>query len=88
MPDTGNISSWMKNDDKIEICANPVTTCLEAQKGGAYRVELCAAIPEGGTTPSYGDIAMARGLLQIKLNVIIRPRGAISTTPPWNNRLC
>ncbi len=42
-------------------------------KGGAYRVELCAAIPEGGTTPSYGDIALARELLDIKLNVIIRP---------------
>lgn len=60
---------------KLEICANSVASCLEAQKGGAYRVELCAAIPEGGTTPSYGDIAVARELLDIKLNVIIRPRG-------------
>ncbi|MBK5196181.1 MAG: copper homeostasis protein CutC [Proteiniphilum sp.] len=60
---------------RLEICANSVASCLEAQKGGAYRVELCAAIPEGGTTPSYGDIALARELLEIKLNVIIRPRG-------------
>lgn len=59
---------------KLEICANSVFSCLEAQKGGAYRVELCAAIPEGGTTPSYGEIALARELLAIKLNVIIRPR--------------
>lgn len=59
---------------KLEICANSVASCIEAQKGGAYRVELCAAIPEGGTTPSYGDIAVARELLDIKLNVIIRPR--------------
>ena len=62
-------------DYKLEICANSVMSCVEAQKGGAYRVELCAAIPEGGTTPSYGDIAVARELLHIKLNVIIRPRG-------------
>jgi len=61
-------------DYKIEICANSVTSCIEAQKGGAYRVELCAAIPEGGTTPSYGDMVLARELLSIKLNVIIRPR--------------
>jgi copper homeostasis protein len=61
-------------DYKIEICANSVASCIEAQKGGAYRVELCAAIPEGGTTPSYGDMVMARELLSIKLNVIIRPR--------------
>ncbi len=63
-------------DYKIEICANSVASCVEAQKGGAYRVELCAAIPEGGTTPSYGDIVVARKLLnETKLNVIIRPRG-------------
>ena len=60
---------------KLEICANSVASCIEAQKGGAYRVELCAAIPEGGTTPSYGDMVVARELLDIKLNVIIRPRG-------------
>lgn len=59
----------------LEICANSVKSCVEAQKGGAYRVELCAGIPEGGTTPSYGDIKLARDLLSIKLNVIIRPRG-------------
>ncbi len=62
-------------DYRLEICANSVTSCLEARKGGAYRVELCAAIPEGGTTPSYGEITLARELLDIKLNVIIRPRG-------------
>ena len=62
-------------DYKVEICANSVASCVEAQKGGAYRVELCAGIPEGGTTPSYGEIVVARKLLNIKLNVIIRPRG-------------
>lgn len=60
---------------KIEICANSVASCLEAQQGGAYRVELCAGIPEGGTTPSFGEIVVARKLLDIKLNIIIRPRG-------------
>lgn len=39
-------------------------------------MELCAGIPEGGTTPSYGDIAAARRLLNhTRLHVIIRPRG-------------
>lgn len=38
-------------------------------------MELCAGIPEGGTTPSYGETAVARQLLNIKLNIIIRPRG-------------
>lgn len=59
----------------FEICANSVESCVEAEKGGADRVELCAAIPEGGTTPSYGEIVMARRMIGIKLHVIIRPRG-------------
>jgi copper homeostasis protein len=58
----------------FEICANSVRSCLAAQEGGAHRVELCSAIPEGGTTPSFGEIAIAREMLQIKLHVIIRPR--------------
>lgn len=61
-------------DYKVEICTNSVASSIEAQRGGAYRVELCAAIPEGGTTPSYGEIVVAREELDIKLNVIIRPR--------------
>ena len=61
---------------KFEICANSVESCVEAQRGGANRVELCAGIPEGGTTPSYGDIVLARKVLDTtKLHVIIRPRG-------------
>ena len=77
----------MTNDYKLEICANSVASCLEAQKGGAWRVELCAAIPEGGTTPSYGDIALARELLQIKLHVIIRPRGGDFLYSPLEHRI-
>lgn len=60
----------------FEVCANSVESCLAAQAGGANRVELCAGIPEGGTTPSYGEISMAREVLDItRLHVIIRPRG-------------
>ena len=61
---------------KFEICANSLESCVEAQRAGADRVELCAGIPEGGTTPSYGDIVVARRVLTTtKLHVIIRPRG-------------
>lgn len=59
----------------FEICANSVESCVAAQEGGAQRVELCAGISEGGTTPSYGEIITARELLNIKLHIIIRPRG-------------
>ena len=59
----------------FEICANSAESCRAAQEGGAQRVELCAAMPEGGTTPSFGEIRMARKLIDIRLHVIIRPRG-------------
>lgn len=63
-------------DYQFEICANSAESCLAAQAGGANRVELCAGIPEGGTTPSYGEISVARQeLTNTRLHIIIRPRG-------------
>jgi copper homeostasis protein len=59
----------------LEVCANSVTSALAAQEGGAVRVELCENLYEGGTTPSHGEILLARKLLHIKLYVLIRPRG-------------
>lgn len=59
----------------IEVCANSAQSCVEAEAGGAARVELCAGIPEGGTTPSYGEIVMARQSTErIAIHVLIRPR--------------
>ena len=66
----------MDKSYRIEVCANSVESALNAQNAGADRVELCAGMPEGGTTPSIGQIMMARELLtRTKLHVIIRPRG-------------
>lgn len=59
----------------FEVCANSAESCIAAQEGGAQRVELCAGMPEGGTTPSYGEIRMARRYTDLRLHVIIRPRG-------------
>lgn len=73
---------------QFEVCANSVESCLAAQAGGADRVELCAGIPEGGTTPSYGDIATARKLLtHTRLHVIIRPRGGDFLYTPLEQRI-
>lgn len=76
------------NHYQFEVCANSVESCLAAQAGGADRVELCAGIPEGGTTPSYGDIATARELLtHTRLHVIIRPRGGDFLYTPVEQRI-
>lgn len=58
----------------LEIAANSLASALAAQEGGADRVELCDNLGEGGTTPSYGTIAIARDRLRIPLYVLIRPR--------------
>jgi len=63
---------------EFEVCANGVQSVIQAQKGGATRVELCASIPEGGTTPSYGTVVSCSTYLKdkpTKMHVIIRPRG-------------
>lgn len=59
----------------IEICANSLTSAIAAHTGGAARIELCDNLREGGTTPSYGQIAVTRDRLSIPLYPIIRPRG-------------
>jgi copper homeostasis protein len=58
----------------LEIAAGSLASALAAQDGGADRVELCGNLGEGGTTPSYGTLAVARDRLRIPLYVLIRPR--------------
>lgn len=59
---------------KLEICASSIESALNAQNGGADRVELCSELSVGGITPSKGMILMAKELLDIPLYVLIRPR--------------
>ena len=60
---------------KLEICAINLESAIAAQEGGADRIELCDNIIEGGTTPSAATIRLAKKLLTIPINVLIRPRG-------------
>jgi len=65
----------MSENIVLEVCANSVDSAIAAQEGGAYRVELCDNLYEGGTTQSMAAIELTRHLIDIKLNVLIRPRG-------------
>jgi copper homeostasis protein len=60
----------------LEACVNSAISAIEAQKGGADRIELCENMMEGGCTPSAGTIRFARQHLHIPIMVMIRPRGA------------
>ena len=58
----------------LEIAANSLASALVAQEAGAGRIELCASLGEGGLTPTYATIALARDRLRIPVYVLIRPR--------------
>ena len=58
----------------IEIATTDFTSTQSAVEGGADRIELCAALTEGGTTPSYGTILKCRNSFSVELFPIIRPR--------------
>ncbi len=59
----------------VEVASNSVQSAIEAEKGGAKRIELCGNLMEGGTTPAKSQIELTREHVSIDLNVIIRPRG-------------
>jgi copper homeostasis protein len=59
----------------IEIATSDYNTTKAAVEGGADRVELCANLMEGGTTPSFGMIRQCREAFSVSLYPIIRPRG-------------
>jgi copper homeostasis protein len=67
---------YIKNSSKkLEICCYSLLSCLNAEAGGADRIELCGSMPEGGTTPSFGTVKLAVEQVNIPVYVMIRPRG-------------
>jgi copper homeostasis protein len=58
----------------VEVCANSLESALNAQEGGADRIELCSELGIGGVTPSYGLISSVKERLKIPIHVLIRPR--------------
>ncbi len=59
----------------IEACVDTLQSAHAAQSGGAGRIELCADLADGGTTPSHGIIATVTEQLEIPVVVLVRPRG-------------
>ncbi|MEZ4920783.1 MAG: copper homeostasis protein CutC [Saprospiraceae bacterium] len=58
----------------LEVCAGNFQSALAAYTAGAHRIELCAALNEGGLTPSAGLIKSSIQAIKIPVNVLIRPR--------------
>jgi len=58
----------------IEVCSASYQSAAAAQAAGAGRIELCSALGTGGVTPSAGLLEMVISHLNIRTNVLIRPR--------------
>lgn len=57
----------------LEVCVDTFEGAIIASKADAHRIELCAALSEGGLTPSAGFMAAAAKLNTPVYNMI-RPR--------------
>ena len=60
----------------LEIAADSIQSAVNAEEGGADRIELCENLAQGGITPSAGKIRLSKKMLVIPVFVLIRPRKA------------
>lgn len=70
------------SDFLLEICADSFESARRASENGADRIELCANLILGGTSPSPWLVRQAVERLNTPVNVLIRPRfGDFRYTP-------
>ena len=58
----------------LEVCCGSVEDVLQAEKGGADRVELNSCLFHGGLTPSIGELITAKKLSKLPIMTMVRPR--------------
>lgn len=64
------------NRTLLEVCCGSVDDVLEAERGGADRVELNSSLMFGGLTPSVGELITAKRLSRLPVMTMVRPRQA------------
>ena len=77
------------NTPLIEACVDSYASSMAAARGGADRLELCANLAIGGTTPSPTLFQQVQRDCRIPVNVLIRPRfGDFLYTAPELEEMC
>ncbi len=58
----------------LEACVDSVASAIAAKRGGADRLELCADLVIGGTTPSLALVRQVKAETGLPVRALLRPR--------------
>ena len=58
----------------LEVCVDSLASALAAKRGGADRLELCADLIIGGTTPSLALVRQVKAETGLPVRALLRPR--------------
>jgi len=58
----------------MEICCGSADDVIQAERGGADRVELNSNLFQGGLTPTVGTLAVVKRQVKIPVMTMVRPR--------------
>ena len=58
----------------LEVCVDSVESAVNAELGGADRIELCGDLIVGGITPSLALFDRIREKVNLPIHVLLRPR--------------
>lgn len=59
----------------VESCVDSLEAAIASAEGGAHRLELCANLDVGGTTPDLALVEAVVAAVAIPVFVMVRPRG-------------
>lgn len=68
-PETAGVQRYT-----LECCVDSVESALAAEVGGADRLELCASLVIGGTSPSLALFGQVKECCTLPVRVLLRPR--------------
>ena len=67
----------------LEICVDSTASALAARDGGADRLELCADLAIGGTTPSLALVGQVKAETGLPVRALLRPRAGDFCYDRW-----